>query len=902
MNANFFESKVDSPPVEKNVSATEIKNYSDILKQYNVEYRLDNYHLQVKEIINSQGWILHLSVIISQIVDLLIKIVPILVIENVPFKLIMDKDTAIDLLSGNLGTTQIGKIVTIYPESDQEAVRLAKQLILYTSSFKGPEILTDRLLGNIVYTRYGSFMPLQPAGINGRKVKYITTTELEKIEDHETIPFECPSFISWPFSEITVPEKPVPPKILQNIYKITDILKSDVRGNVYKALYLKKLLLVKKCVIKQGNENMSSEISGRDIHDRLKWQQELYFSLADTIPLPEILDLFTVDGTMYLVMKYIKGRSFYEKIKEINPNSKEWNLLNFKDALRIVDYTIAITSIIKKLHARGFVHRDIVPVNFMINKKNRIYLLDIELTYSINDHKPTPPFEYGTAGFMSPEQQRVEVPTFKEDVYGLGALILDVLSGLSPVKFDQNHPASLIKKINFFIGDNDLASLIGSCLSYTPELRPKIDDIENTLKDYRNKLQRNAHNTPVSKLPFGAITKPSIEETISLALEGLTKPPIIIFNEIWCSRLIATENYGIAQYKEYSIFPGIRYGISGVIYLLARAKGAGFDIDSSKGVLRKSIAYCVENYLNTSENLQSGLYSGAAGIALALAQSMKFGILINNEDVKTDIFQLLQMATECKDLANGMAGQGTTILQCLGVIEQQDLLQPLNRIVESLVTTQEDDGSWLIGDESFLIQNRKPLSFGYGIVGIIWFLLRYISIFSDNNARSAVHKSIDWLLKRTRHLDEFLDQKKFERKILLGHEVGDERKGILLTFLKAYELFGDEYLKRIIEKALRAYPCRMVNNNFTQENGLAAMGELYLEAGRICKNVEWYDRANWIAGVFTNSLIKNKDGSGYWKMEEYNDPTADFMIGNSGIIHFLLRCLDPDKIGYRILE
>jgi len=83
---------------------------------------------------------------------------------------------------------------------------------------------------------------------------------------------------------------------------------------------------------------------------------------------------------------------------------------------------------------------------------------------------------------------------------------------------------------------------------------------------------------------------------------------------------------------------------------------------------------------------------------------------------------------------------------------------------------------------------------------------------------------------------------------------------------------------------------------------MAALGELYLEAGRVFKSEEWYTRANLIANVFIHTFLKNQEGSGYWNMEERNAPTADFMVGNSGIIHFLARCIYPDKIGYRLLE
>ena len=100
----------------------------------------------------------------------------------------------------------------------------------------------------------------------------------------------------------------------------------------------------------------------------------------------------------------------------------------------------------------------------------------------------------------------------------------------------------------------------------------------------------------------------------------------------------------------------------------------------------------------------------------------------------------------------------------------------------------------------------------------------------------------------------------------------------------------------------KKYPPRIIHTNYTQENGLAAIGEVYLEAFRVFKNEEWQHRADWIANVFIHSFFKIADGSGHWVMEQNNPPTADLLIGNSGIIHFLARRLNSDKIGYRLLK
>ncbi len=226
-------------------------DYAPILQSYNLEYNLVDYYLQVGTTEQIQGWVLHTSAIITQIPEMLHTIIPTLVQEQAPFKLVMDKEMARNALDGNLGLDQLGKIVSIYPMDEDSALRLAKKLVHLTQQFKGPDILTDIHLGGTIYTRYGSIKPLALFDANGKLGKYIYNKIGELIKDPYAIPFELMEGVSWPFSELSSPIPPQPKKTLKHIYKPIFVLKSDVRGSVYKGLYLKGFLRVSTCVIKE---------------------------------------------------------------------------------------------------------------------------------------------------------------------------------------------------------------------------------------------------------------------------------------------------------------------------------------------------------------------------------------------------------------------------------------------------------------------------------------------------------------------------------------------------------------------------------------------------------------------------------------------------------------------------
>src|SRR5579863_9964077 len=114
------------------------ETFGRMLTDHGLEFTERGYLLTVGEISAIQGWILHISVIRSQIVKLLETVLPVLASQKVPFKIVSDIHAARSILDGEFGYSQIGKVISIYPNSIQETRSLAAILIEITGSFKGP--------------------------------------------------------------------------------------------------------------------------------------------------------------------------------------------------------------------------------------------------------------------------------------------------------------------------------------------------------------------------------------------------------------------------------------------------------------------------------------------------------------------------------------------------------------------------------------------------------------------------------------------------------------------------------------------------------------------------------------------------------------------------------------------
>jgi serine/threonine protein kinase len=900
MSGNISELELYSAPVSMASFPRETEDYREILNYYGLTYIQSESYWQVGQINHVQGWLLHLSVVISQISSLLESVIFFLTKKNISFKIPLHKGISDYILNGYMGTPQVGKIVSIYPESSDEALALAKELIILTNNFKGPAIPTDICLGGVVYTRYGSFSPVTKVNPKGRKEKYIYDNRGKLIKDPYSIPFQLPKGISWPFREIASPIPVTRKKILNNFYKPQYRLKSDARGNVYKGQYVKGVFQAAPCIIKQGKKNMGSENCGRDIRDKLLWQQYLYMQFADVIPFPRVIDFFEEQGDSYLVIELIKGTTLHDRCKEINFNLKAWRALQVNHRKLLVDYLLQILSHIDLFHQYGFVHRDIQPSNFLIDDEGKIFLIDVELAWSIKDEVPNPPFELGTAGFMSPEQFAVATPTFKEDIYGFSGLMISVFTGLSPAKFNML-PGELAESLQLFIENSTLTNLIAACRSNYAAHRPELTNIKSTISEYRKELD-SLESEDQSAQIVPASHPILLKETIIQGLAGLNKTPIIISEDLWYSKDTRMENRDTPNQKEFIHLSGMREGVAGVLYLLAVAKRMGYPIEASIKGYYRGYQFILDNFFGCLQNMTPGLHEGAAGIAIALSEGVEAGLLDDDQHHKSRIQTSLILNTSGLNVASGAAGQGIAILRCARHLDPAIMQRSLQQLLTKILSAQKMDGSWIIDKATRGNDNTKSIAFAHGVSGIIWFLLEYLSQFENTRIQHAASKGLKWLCYRTKNLDSLFDQKAFKKLIPGGIQDGDERIGVLRTFIKAYEVLGEPHYRSMAEKVLEKYPLFVVTNNFTQETGLAGLGELYLEAKKVFGNDVWQDRVDWIAQVFVHTANRSTEGTCYWQMEENGSPTADLLLGNSGILHFLMRCTDPETLGHCLLN
>jgi serine/threonine-protein kinase len=230
---------------------------------------------------------------------------------------------------------------------------------------------------------------------------------------------------------------------------------------------------------------------------RQQKQVDRFFDEARAIgmvPHPGLVKLFDFnrlpDGTVYILMEFLEGESLWGRYLRLR---KEGRWLSVAEAVRIARQ---VASALSAVHDKGIIHRDLKPENIFIVSDpeaaggERAKLLDFGIAKiaesSHGTRRTTVGTTLGTPFYMSPEQcQGADNLTDKSDVYALGVLLFEMLTGRPPFDGDQG---SIIMANHIFREPPQLArlpnppppevcTLVAEMLAKDPVRRPSMSQI-----------------------------------------------------------------------------------------------------------------------------------------------------------------------------------------------------------------------------------------------------------------------------------------------------------------------------------------------------------------------------------------------------------------------------------------
>src|SRR5262252_10439441 len=191
-----------------------------------------------------------------------------------------------------------------------------------------------------------------------------------------------------------------------------------------------------------------------------------------------VYDIGTHDGAPYVVQEFLEGETLRSQLASGRFAPR-----------KAIDYTIQIAQGLAAAHEKGIVHRDLKPENLFVTKDGRVKILDFGLAKltqvegaaaASNVATATEPgVVMGTLGYMSPEQVKAKPADARSDIFALGAILYEMLSGQRAFRGDSaaETMAAILKEDppDLSVTNQDISPglerLVHHCLEKNPERR-----------------------------------------------------------------------------------------------------------------------------------------------------------------------------------------------------------------------------------------------------------------------------------------------------------------------------------------------------------------------------------------------------------------------------------------------
>jgi serine/threonine-protein kinase len=324
-------------------------------------------------------------------------------------------------------------------------------------------------------------------------------------------------------------------------YRVVDFLGAGGMGEVYRAVHSKIGRVVAVKLLTQTVRN--STFVERFLNEA-RIQANLNHPNIVTL-----YDFLEVNGQPCIVMEYIEGQSLDEMIKDRGMLSASEALRIFQSAVEAIEY----------VHLRGIVHRDIKSSNIRVSNAGEVKLLDFGIAKSGETPQLTVTGAFiGTLQYLSPEQITGGVADFRSDIWALGVLLYEMVTGKLPFEAvtlgelcEKISKAPHISPVSFnSIVPQEVEAIINRCLKKNAQERYSsaselLQDVRRTVASLSTPLSSRTSDTvpqqrvsapyppiqqppPAQTFPQQAYQQTAPMQSAPTVLEKKSKAPIIL--------------------------------------------------------------------------------------------------------------------------------------------------------------------------------------------------------------------------------------------------------------------------------------------------------------------------------------------------------------------------------------
>jgi serine/threonine protein kinase len=831
-----------------------------------------------------QGWKIHVSSFGASAADTLARVLPFLVAGGFAFKVLGSLGWLRGLNGGAAGLSQIGKFITVYPETDARAVEIARALAGATRGLRAPQIPSDRPVDaeGVVYYRYGAFGGELMQTPLGEVLPALIDPGGRFAPDRRGASPQQPAWVEDPFAAAGLGGPSYRAAVVAQRYRPVATLAESPDVIVQLTL---DLVSPRTCIIKRAKLRHVHGI--RDIRDsveQLRREAALLAQLNGRGITPLLYDVVDDGNELAVITEDVGGETLDRHLQALAARG------HHMPHARIVELSAALADALAVVHECGHIHGDIKSTNIVIDAEGRLRLVDFGLALEIGSHGR--PAGAGTRGYISRGCRAGEPPAPQDDLFALGAILYLLMGGAEPSRApDANDLTSRPVQLMNPGASQVLIAVMERCLANPPhEPFPSAREVSRAIRATLDQRARRNFVPAASSLAHRT-TSDELLTRVRRAADFI------------CAKAEDVDG-GIGWRSTYFVGKGLltrdlNAGMAGTIFALAELVDE-LGVERHADVLHRA-AWTLDRLPRFLGDTLEGLYVGEMGVAVALlraGQTLGDAGLVRTAVDRARTTALRPM--ENPDLFHGMAGQLLGHLVVWDETRNQKDLRNAVGLGERLLQLREGmagEAYWRIPAGYGRLSGASYLGYAHGAAGIADMLLELFEATQDHRYLDIARDAIAWIARQA--VPTLDDQSGLAWPLVEGggphapfwcHGAA----GIARLLLQADRLQLGLNCANLLGRASRAVAWGACWSGPTLCHGLAGNADLLIDVWKRTGDEEHLEGAYRLLSLVDAYSTESEEGHA-WISEAPRQITPDYLVGCGGIALTLLRFARPDR-------